>query len=221
MQLIIKPARRSQATVYLEDGRNAALNFINTYKRDYRGIYRDSLRNYEGFLNWCAATGVICQDRLLQLDIEMRCYVREAERVFELALATRKCLDELFNCLLSGRPVHGQVLHFFNQMAAEVKAHMRYEIGPRGLEQFWININEELAAPLWFVMGEAMLLVDFGKLQLMKKCPLCGSLFLDESRTRNRIWCNPNTCGSVRKSVSYYNRKNQPAEDLKIEEVGK
>jgi predicted RNA-binding Zn ribbon-like protein len=208
---------RRRATTYLDDGRNAALNFINTYKKDYKGIYRDSLRNYEGFLIWCEATGVICQDRLLQLELEMRCYEREAEQVFDRVVSARHCLSELFNCLLAGREVHAHVLHFFNDMAAEVRGHLQYEIGERGLEQFWMNINEELAAPLWFVMSEAMMLIDSRGLRLVKKCPLCGSLFVDGSRSSNRRWCNPNTCGSVRKSVSYYHRKNNGVEGMKIE----
>jgi predicted RNA-binding Zn ribbon-like protein len=175
---------------------------------------------YGGLLQWCERTGVICWDRLLQLELEAKCYAQEAERVMGLAVSVRACLSELFGCLMDGRPVHGHVLHLFNSVAGEVKGHLRYEVGPRGLEQFWVGINEELMAPLWFVMSEAMLLVDNSQLRLVKRCPLCGSFFLDSSRSGNRRWCNPNTCGSVAKSSGYYDRK--ISEDLqpKTGEIG-
>jgi predicted RNA-binding Zn ribbon-like protein len=204
---MINPLPRRRAADALHDGGNPALNFINTYKRNYKGIYTDSLRNYEGLLQWCEATGVICWDRLLQLELEMRCYEQEAAQVFERALSVRRCLAELFSCLVSARPVHEHVLHFFNQVAGEVKGHLHYAVGPRGMEQFWINIHEELPTPLWFIVSEAMQLIDANRVQFIKQCPLCGSLFLDVSKNGNRKWCNPNTCGSVRKSVRYYEHK--------------
>jgi predicted RNA-binding Zn ribbon-like protein len=49
--------------------------------------------------------------------------------------------------------------------------------------------------------------VDTGSYRKIKKCPACGSLFLDTSPRYNRQWCAPQTCGSIKKSERYYQLK--------------
>ena len=201
-----RPAR--QRAVYLDDGRNPALNFINTRKRNRKGDYDDLLGSYLQFLEWCERCGVIDWDTCLVLEAEQHCYEREAENALEYALNLRLALRVLFDNLLDGAPPDEFFLQYFNRVMREVQSHLEYQQGGHGLSQFWVNVHEELQSPIWFIAEQAAQLMGSANLRRLKRCSACGSLFLDMSQSQTRTWCNPNTCGALRKSAQYYNRKN-------------
>lgn len=164
---VVKRMRRA----YLRDGRNAALNFINTCKKDQKGVYRDLLGNYPQFLNWCQEAGVIDDELWAQLDVEQYCYEPQAKAVFAEAKNLRTILSDVFNSLARRERPAELWLGFFNQWVKTANSHLHYQPGARGLEQYWADINEELSPPLWFITVEAMYLIDSGG-SILEKVPV-------------------------------------------------
>ncbi|MCC8424370.1 CGNR zinc finger domain-containing protein [Mucilaginibacter sp. UR6-11] len=201
-----RPRRKPAAR--LTDGGNHALNFINTFKKDRKGGFIDLLTNYESLVNWAQQTDLINWDESLGLWNEGNCNPPEAELCYCTARSARNTLDELFNDLLAGREVHPLVIDRFNDQHNHVRQHLRYETGTDGMiREHFYNINEDMNLPLYLIIAEAARLLDTGLWRQIKKCPACGSLFMDVSRAHNRTWCSPKTCGSIKKSQRYYQLK--------------
>lgn len=193
-----KPAHR------LTDGGNHALNLINTFKKDSKGNYLDRLTNYGTLLSWAEETKLINWDTYLILDLEQLNNPHEADLSYCGVRAIRNCLEGLFDDLIKGRQVHSLVLERFNYYIESIHPHLRYEHGVTGLRLCWHNIDENLDVLSWIIIAEACHLLDSGIYRNIKKCPICGSMFIDNSRRHNRIWCSPQTCGSLKKSQNYY-----------------
>lgn len=208
MKTVIASARGKRAAK-LTDGGNPALNFINTHKKNRKGILTDSLAGYSDFLYWCQETNLIDWNTLLELDFERHCNEYEAELIYCEAITARNCLDELFNCLAGNEPVHPLVFDRFNGWVGAIQLHLRYEMSPVKPELHWYGIDKELGFPLWLIIASAVKLIDRGDTYKIKKCPLCGSLFMDLSRSNNRRWCNTRTCGTLQKSNNIMRKINK------------
>ena len=200
-------SRRRKPAARLADGGNPVLNFINTCKQDSKGNPIDVLTSYSSFLNWCCDTKLIDYEQWSELDAEQYCYAHEASIIFSEVKTARTNIDEMFNNLARGEEVYPLWLQIFNGWAATAKQHLRYENTPNGPALHWFGIAEELNYPFWLIIMEACHLLDSGEWRKIKKCPVCHSLFIDNSRSHNRTWCNPSTCGSLKKSKRYYERK--------------
>jgi predicted RNA-binding Zn ribbon-like protein len=201
------PGLRRKPAARLTDGGNHALNFINTSKKGSKGNHLQLLTDFASLLNWAEDTGLINWDTWLLLDTEQRNHPHEATLSYCTALSLRECMDELFNDLIMGRQVHPLVLSRFNTHAEAIHAHLRYEHGVTGLRLYWHNIHGDINLPLWLIIAEACQLLNSGASRDIKKCPACGSLFVDTSRRHNRVWCSPKTCGSLKKSQRYYQQQ--------------
>jgi len=215
MKLVAKRARRDNGE-RLTDGGHTALNFINTCKKDGKGGYIDHLGNYSGFLKWCSDLELIDLDIFMVLDLEQYCYSKEAEGIYCSVVAARDCFDELFNSLACGENVHPLILDRFNMHAERINAHLSYHTGECGLMLYWKDIHEEMNLPYWLVISAARSLVDSGGWRKIKKCPACSNLFMDKSRSHNKLWCNHSTCGSLLKNKKYYEKKSLIKNELQL-----
>ncbi|MDB5004677.1 MAG: hypothetical protein JWQ34_2902 [Mucilaginibacter sp.] len=198
-----RPRRKPAAR--LTDGGNHALNFINSCKKDRKGGFIDLLTNYESLVNWAHQSNLVDWDTYLRLQHELYCNPAEAALCYAVARGARNTLDELFNDLVAGREVHPLIITRFNDQYADMCQHLRYQPGNDGIiRQYFFDIEENLNLPLYLIIAQATRLLDTGLWRQIKKCPACGSLFIDTSRAHNRTWCSPKTCGSIKKSQRYY-----------------
>jgi predicted RNA-binding Zn ribbon-like protein len=198
-----RPRRKPSAR--LTDGGNHALNFINTWRRDRKGSHFDLLNSYESLINWAEQTRLISHDKYLELEQERYCDQPTADHCYATIIQARLTIDELFNELLLDHPIHPLIIDRFNDAVTLTQTHLRYQNTPDGsVRQYWHNIHEDMNLPLYLIITAACQLLDSGQWRQIKKCPGCGSLFIDASRARNRTWCSPQTCGSVKKSQRYY-----------------
>jgi predicted RNA-binding Zn ribbon-like protein len=201
-----RPRRKPAAR--LTDGGNHALNFINSRKNDRKGGFIDLLTNYYSLNSWAQQSKLIDWDTSLVLEHEAKCNPPEAELCYYSARGARNTLDELFNDLVAGREVHPLIMQRFNDKYTDMRRHLRYQTGEDGIvRQCFFDLQEDLNLSLHLIIAEAARLLDTGLWRQIKKCPACGSLFLDVSRAHNRTWCSPKTCGSIKKSQRYYKLK--------------
>jgi predicted RNA-binding Zn ribbon-like protein len=198
------------------NGGTPALNFVNTLKNKGGDNSKDYLTNYEDFVYWCYQAGVISYDYYHQLSLEGYCYAHEAKGVFEQVLTTRLLLRELFLSVIKKEPADEIFMRQFNSMTETASKYLRYVSTPTGLRQVWVNIDEEIAAPLWMIVRSAAGLLVLGDPKKIKQCKTCGSIFLDRTKNGIRRWCNPATCGKLLKNKLYYDAnkriKDEPGE---------
>lgn len=200
-------ARENKRVKHLTDGGHIALNFINTVKKDSKGNHTDCLTNYQTFLKWCSDTQLIDDDTWMELDLEQYCYQKEAAMSFSHAITLRKYMYEIIHCLMNGLAVHSSVLNCVNDYAIEMRKHMRYQMWDDGqIKLVWHNVNEELDLPFWIVLHASIALLTSNSIKNIKKCPICDSLFLDGSRSNNRVWCNIKLCGNQQKNRKYISK---------------
>jgi predicted RNA-binding Zn ribbon-like protein len=64
------------------------------------------------------------------------------------------------------------------------------------------------------IVRSAVELLTSHDIQRVKECAAdrCGWLFMDNSRSRNRCWCDMKTCGSREKARAYYRRLREGAD---------
>ena len=200
-------------------GGNPALNFANTYRKDTKGRPVDELADYGELSYWCMDKFLIDYELWYALEIERGCYVQEAEAAFSEARGLRTVLSSIFNSLAAGEAPDKVMLKMFDTRMKKAANYLEYQQFEGKIGQFWVGIDEELLAPVWMLTVAAARLMESAEVQNLRKCPVCGVLFVDESRSRTRKWCNPNSCGALKKSIAYYARKNSTKNSPEMAEL--
>ncbi len=188
------------------DGDIPVLQFVNTC-RNRGGINRkDYLKDYEDFLCWCCDVKLIDLEEFNGLDFERYCNEHDANIVWQRTIRLRETIHEFITCIMCGKKIHADSIAYFNELISEANAHLRFEVTENALQVMWFNTYEELAAPLWCLVKRAALLFQLTDFKKVKKCR-CGNWYLDTTKSKNRRWCNPLTCGNPVRSKKYYLKK--------------
>ena len=187
------------------DGDTFVLQFLNTHSKRGTADAKNYLKNYDEFIVWCYEINLIDEDDYNILICEGYCYAHEAESILNKVLLAREMLYEIICCMINNEPLHPITLNDFNMLNDEANKHLRFEMTPDGFQNVWFNINEEMAFPLWRMMKCAIAFLTSGDIKLIKKCS-CGNFFLDRTKNGIKQYCNPLTCGSIKRSKQYYQR---------------
>jgi predicted RNA-binding Zn ribbon-like protein len=190
-------------------GGNPALNFVNSLKNRGSDNPKEYLTNYEDFVYWCYQASVIDYDHYHSLSSEAYCYAHEAAGVFEQAINTRFMLYEIFLSVIKGEPADEVFMRQFNLETASASKYLQYESTADGLRLVWLNIDEEIASPLWIIVQLAAELLIRGDRKKIKQCKTCGSMFFDKTKNGARRWCSPLACGGLLKAKQYYHAKKE------------
>ncbi|HEY8782812.1 MAG TPA: CGNR zinc finger domain-containing protein [Mucilaginibacter sp.] len=196
-------------TVSPKDGGTPALNFVNTLKNRGSENPKDYLTNYEDFVYWCYEAKVIDYDYYQQLSLEGYCYFKEAATVFEEVIKTRFMLREIFLSVIKAEPADEIFVQQFNLSLESVSKYLRFTSTAHGMKRMWVNIDEEIPAPLCMVIqmaADLLLLTDQKKI---KQCKTCGGLFFDRTKNNTRLWCNQMACGHLLRAKRYYHAKKE------------
>jgi len=184
------------------DGDVPLLQFINTFSKRGTLQAKNYLNTYDDLLTWSYEVRLIEEDTYNILELESRCYVKEAASLVNRAILMRGNLFLLVDCLMHDEPVGDGIIEELNEANDEANKHVRYAMTPYGLMEGWRNPQEELAFPLWLLTKSALSFLTSPMVKYIKKCH-CGHLYLDTTKGRNRRYCNPITCGKVRRSKKY------------------
>ncbi|MDB5149734.1 MAG: zinc finger protein [Mucilaginibacter sp.] len=187
------------------DGDIPLLQFINTHTKRGTLQAKNYLKTYRDFLTWSYETRLIGEDTFDILELEAYCYRHEADGIINRVLIVRENLYELVYCFMHDEPVSPAVTDELNAENDDANKHVCYAMTPNGLAKEWRDPQEELAFPLWIVIKKAIRFLTSKDIQHIKKCH-CGNLYLDTTKNRNRRYCNPLTCGSIRRSKQYLER---------------
>lgn len=197
---------------------DTSLDFINTVfsRPKVKGPADPNLYSYGGdkftcyldLVSWAYKAGLLS---LTDADVLLRradAHPREAEKILKRAVALREVLYRLFRSLAGKWEPAEKDTESFNAEIALSRKHEKLEyISDNRLEWVWDDLLPDKM--LWIISKTAANLLASEKVSKIKGCAgeQCGWLFLDESRSRNRQWCDMKDCGNIAKVRRFRERK--------------
>jgi len=190
-------------------GGHLALDFVNTVSWGDPDDGNDRFTDYAELVAWAVEGGVLTEAAGRRLRTRASADPSAGVLALKRARELRVLVYAIFSAVAAGDQVSGQDLRAFNGFLGGLPLQIVAE-GERFRWEWPVSANPEtLGTPLYpVVWSGAELLVDDGLRALVKICAndRCGWLFVDESRRRNRRWCDMRDCGNRAKARRYYRR---------------
>ena len=186
------------------------LDFANT--RYWRGSPSpaDDLRSIADVVAF-AASGGVGRGMVDALAAHWQAHPRAAELALAGAIGLREMLHRIFTAIADGGAVAPADLTALN--AALAAAAKRTRMAPHEGTYRWETVlpARSAASLLSPVLWSAADLLADPRLHRVRRCanPLCGWLFLDESKGGNRRWCSMAACGNRAKAHRHYLKRRQ------------
>jgi predicted RNA-binding Zn ribbon-like protein len=206
----VTDAPHATHTFDLSGGR-LCLDFANTVG-GMRGVKpKERLAGYAGLIEFAVQAGAVDEPLARRLAAKARRRPREAEKVFEEALALREALYRIFVARANGGdPARGDV-ELLSGALSRALSHRTLARRGEGFALSWED-GAALDAPLWPIVESAAELLTSGEeLDRVRVCGLyesqeCSWLFVDNTRARTRRWCSMKDCGNVAKARRHHAR---------------
>jgi predicted RNA-binding Zn ribbon-like protein len=183
------------------------INTVNTRTQHFR--VHEYLPDYQNFLLWCRKLNILDHEKLRTLAAYAQKNTAATKKALEKIKKTRENLYQLFSPIAAGQAdkILPNVLKSFNADLQIAFSHLKFDITENYLQPTWETGRMPLMEPLWEVVKSAHDILIKKEYQRIKECPVCGWLFLDQTKNNKRRWCSPSTCGSIEKSKRYYRKK--------------
>jgi predicted RNA-binding Zn ribbon-like protein len=184
------------------------LDFCNSVG-DRPRYEQEHLQCYEDLLNWAHQAALLDAERIARLASEGRRHPRRVAKAFAEAIELRESLYRIFSALASGEPPPRRDLATFNRSLSVALQHLEVTAEDGGFRWSWSGPAAALDQMLWpVVYSAAELLIAEDRVEF-RECASdrCSWLFLDQSRTRRRKWCDMSTCGNRAKARRHYERQ--------------
>ncbi len=191
-------------------GGRPCLDFTNTVTWLPDGaLTSDRIASYGDLLAWAREGGVIGEREHAALAAEARRHPVATSRVLARALAARRTIHSLFTSRARGETPAPADVRRFDELLREALGHLRVAPGAEGYAWSWREEARDLARVLWPVIWSAARELTSSESRWVRSCAneRCGWLFIDESRNRNRRWCDMRDCGSRAKARRHYARR--------------
>lgn len=194
------------ATVSAGVGGSLALEFANTAGNHLADVPSERLDSWARFAQWCLEQDLVDARGAAALKAsadDLAPVVAARDAVFRTGLAVAE----------GGKPP-AAALALLNALAAGAgpRAGLSARATQAGLR--WRGSAEDAAAPLRTLLArEALSLFCSPAAARIRLCagPLCGWLFLDDSRGAPRRWCSMGDCGNRAKQQRLQARRRSPA----------
>lgn len=187
------------------------LDFVNTLYWRGSPAPAESLNDHGHLFAWVAANLGYAPDALQPVSAWAGEQPREAQHLFELAIAVREALYRIFHAVAGGGTAAAPDLAALNFALAETPR--RGELVPGDGGFLWRSAPlkptvPSLLAPVLWSAGDLLTRVDP---QRVRQCanPKCLWLFVDASKGGTRRWCDMNACGNRAKAQRHYRRHKQ------------
>jgi predicted RNA-binding Zn ribbon-like protein len=197
------PAEPIRSGLVLPAGaEDLCLGFANT--RYWRGTTAPSetLSNFGDLLRWLAEAAILPIAGMDWAGMD----TGTAGALFSEAIALRETIYRSFSALAFGEPVPAQDLAILNRALADAPARLALTDGPAGY--FWETaaFTPSAAVLLAPVIWSAADLLTRADHRRIRRCAndQCLWLFVDESKTGTRRWCDMASCGNRAKSRRHY-----------------
>lgn len=196
-----------------KDNVTLCLDFANTVEWHASDHPQKSLADYGDLLEWSRTRGILDSAEATTLATKTNEDNAFGRETVEEADTLREAIYHIFSSTSHERPLDKKDLETLNAHLA--KGMSRARIGVEGGRFRW-GWDSEGTPPdmmLWPIAKSAAELLTSERLPQVKECANeedgCGWLFLDTSRSGNRVWCSMRSCGNRMKFRKYYAKHNK------------
>ena len=192
---------QSQRVFELSGGR-LCLDFVNTVEKRPTSLRRDLLETYADLAAWSRQSGILSAREEESLVKQARKTPSRAAKTLEHARVLREALFVLFS---RGDRAGLGVLR--DALPSAYRRPTLPSAPPYRL--VWEEDSAALDRMLGSIVRSAVELLTSEELDRVRVCGAgnCDWLFLDESRSRSRQWCDMAVCGNRAKARRFYRRK--------------
>lgn len=185
------------------------LDFANTLDNRLSGQPLEKLTGFADLVAFAEQAGALSAPEARRLRRDGSERSREASASFQRAVGVREMIFRIFSAVAAGHEASETDVEAFN--AAVRRSSARSLLVPgNGREAWqWLEKSGDAHRLIGKIVRSAVEVLTSRDIQRVKKCGAddCGWLFIDDSRSRNRRWCEMKTCGSRHKARAYYQRK--------------
>jgi predicted RNA-binding Zn ribbon-like protein len=183
-------------------GGRLCLDFVNTVDNRPTARAQDLLETYADLALWSRQSGILSPREERALVERARRAPDEALKVLERARFLREAIFAIFSRGTKS------ALDALRKALPSVYRRPVLRSGP-GYELAWEEDPNSLDRMLGPVLRSVVELLTSRELDRVRVCGAdnCDWLFLDESRSRSRQWCNMAVCGNRAKARRFYQRQ--------------
>ncbi len=192
-----------------------ALDFVNTRdKRPDGGLER--LVSYDRLLDWARQIRLADEAKVARVRKLAAAHPRGAEHALALATTLREAMFVTLKRSMAGQPPTSGQLHELNRWIGVGFQGRRLMGRKGGLKwQAYSDLDRlDFMLPA-AVESLAEILGDDALRDRIKLCAAqdCDRAFLDQTRRRNRLWCDMSVCGNRAKARRHYVRERKQWQD--------
>lgn len=204
------PNRMSHSTqpVFELTGGRLCLDFANTVDDRPTSDPKSRLLGYSDLIAFGVQTGVLSASDARR-EIEKAQGPINGGLLYRRSIAIRERIFRIFSAAaVKNRPPIKDMLAL-NADFRKLNSDAVLLPTDEGFRWTWRDKENHSARLLWQIVHSAMDLLVSNDMQLVRQCAGedCDWLFLDNSRSGNRRWCEMKTCGNRHKAREFYRRK--------------
>jgi predicted RNA-binding Zn ribbon-like protein len=190
-------------------GGNPCLDFANTVDDRAGDHVQERLTDYERLLQWSRAAGVLTGKTTGRLRRLASATPRDALTTLRDAIRLRGTIYEIFSRVAQRQVIPEPALASLNGFVRRAARHTRLVRVTRRVTSEWIDPERRLDSMLWPVSRAAAELLTGEEINNVRQCASdsCSWLFLDQSKSHRRRWCDMKICGNRDKARRYYQRQ--------------
>ena len=186
------------------------LDFANTFhNRPVPARRQDRLTSYAAVLAWGRQTGVLTAQQARDLLHKATARPAAALRALRDGVKLREAIYGICAASAARRPPPRTDLRMLNAFVAEASHHLRIAVAGDAFRWAWTSRRDEvLQQVLWPIARSAADVLTSDRLRSVRECEAeaCGWLFLDNSHSQRRRWCDMRLCGNRAKVRRFYDR---------------
>lgn len=192
----------------LTSGR-VCLDFVNTVDNRLSSQPQERLTGFAELVAFGEQAGALSASEARKLRRDGRENSRASSALFQRYVALRELIFRILSAVAACRKVSQADVETLNAAVRRSNAGSLVTPGDGKAAWQWLDKSSNADRLIGKIVRSAVELLTSGDIQCVKKCAAndCGWLFIDDSRSRNRRWCEMRTCGSRHKARAYYQRK--------------
>ena len=191
------------------DGGIPCLDLVNSGLGTYKDELIERLHHYTDLLTLAERSALLGPDVIAKLKREAKRRPDEAALVLNSTRQVRLVMHKIFSPIAEGKThsIDKSTLKEFNNFIIQANSTQSFKIVEEKLALSMHHSAHDLRRPLDAFIISAYALLHYKDQRYIKRCSRCQWLFIDESKSHRRKWCNMQDCGSIVKSSRYYRKK--------------
>ncbi len=189
-------------------GGTLCLDFANTVDWHASDNPEETLTGYKDLVEWSTRRGLLNKEDAASLRGKGEQNKELGRSVMGEATVLREAIYRIFSATAHGRIPPERELQLLNQYLAKGLSRTRITVDGNRFRWDWAKEDRPLDMMLWPVAKSAADLLTSEDIGRVKECANeeegCGWVFLDTSRSQNRVWCSMKSCGNRMKFRRFY-----------------